>query len=141
MCRDHTAASLNAAGSSGRKEPVERSPRISTPPTVCVTMEREVERSIEATSGQPGCAAAMAAKSSGGRPVSHTGDGGVGCGSQSAGGGGGVTANGGTGGGDGAGAAVGGGAGGAGGGGLERESATTLSFPGVYRISVVNSEM
>ncbi len=34
-----------------------------------------------------------------------------------------------------------GGVGTAGGGGLERESATTLSFPGVYRTSVENSDM
>ena len=87
---------------------------------------------MEATSGQSGCAAAMAAKSSGGILVSHRGEEGVELGSQSAGGGGGETITGMTGG---------GGVGGAGGGGLERESATTLSLPGVYRTSVVNSDM
>ncbi len=70
----------------------------------------------------------MAAKSRAGREVSHTGDDGAERGSQSTGGGGGVT-GGETG--DGTACGSGGGADGEAAGGRERESATTLSFPGV----------
>jgi hypothetical protein len=54
------AAILNAAGRSGRKDPVETSPSSWVPTTGRATMRREGEACIDLMSGQSPCAAAKA---------------------------------------------------------------------------------
>ncbi len=124
LCSDQTAADLKRAGKSGRKTPVETSPKTSAAPTFLETTDNEGETSIAWTSGQEGWAKESSMKS-------------MGCASAAAVGGGGC------GGGDGK---LRGGTERTGkpsattlGGGLESASATTFSDPGVCLISVVNS--
>ncbi len=64
-CQDLATLSLKAGGTSGRKTPMETSPRISTPSTTWETMLRLGNNFMAATSGQVSCAAAMREKSTG----------------------------------------------------------------------------
>ena len=66
LCRDRMAASLNCAGSSGRKTPVETSPRTVLAPYFQKTTCKDGDESMDVTSGQVGCATAKAEKSTAG---------------------------------------------------------------------------
>jgi hypothetical protein len=124
LCNDQTAAVLKRAGKSGRKTPVDTSPKTSAAPTFLETTDNEGETSIAWTSGQEGWAKESSMKSTGCASAAAAGGGGGGDGKR-----GGIeridkpeestpTT----------------------GGGLERASATTFSEPGVCLRSVVNSE-
>ncbi len=133
LCKDHIAAVRNAAGRRGRKIPVEMSPSKLTAPTGWVTILSEGDFCMAATSGHVRCASATAAKSRGGKDAVASGGfvGGDGDGKGAAAGG--LSTGPAGGGGDVAAATT--------SGGRESASATTLAFPGVWRMSVVNSEI
>jgi len=65
LCNAEAAATLNWAGKSGLKTPVETFPRRSAVPSLRETIDREGEESIALTSGQESCTKATSVKSRG----------------------------------------------------------------------------
>ena len=82
LCNDQTAAVLKQAGKSGRKTPVDTSPKTSAAPTFLETTDNEGETSIAWTSGQEGWAKESSMKSTGCASAAAAGGGGGGDGKR-----------------------------------------------------------